>query len=163
MFRRWTSKMLRVPADERAERSHHPATLTERQTSAVLTRRLFIQRVGSALALLLVPLQRWLPGGATVENKVLRMRPVAGLRYSRATWNHIKNRIFPSREALVAELPHRGLIFHIEELPVRLSEDELKKLFAGNRSLDKRRASDAQAFAAIIAAVSDRGGMLRSA
>jgi hypothetical protein len=163
MFRRWISKMSCGPADERAEHSHHPATLTERHTSAVLTRRLFIQRVGSALALLFVPLQRWLPGDAPVENKVLRMRPVAGLHYSRAACNHINNRIFPSREALIAELPHRGLIFGIEELPARLSEDELKNLFAEKRSLDKRRVSDARAFAAIIAAARNRGEMLCSA
>ena len=71
----------------------------------------------------------------------------------------MRNRIFASRENLVAELPHRGLIFTIEEVPVTLSRDELKKLFDGKRSLDVRRTSDRRSSTTILAATENRSGM----
>lgn len=93
---------------------------------------------------------------------VLRMQPVAGVRYSRAALNHMRNRIFPSREALVAELPHRGLIFTIEQVPVTLSQDDLNKLFAGKRSLDVRRTADRRSSETILIAMEKGDGSLLS-
>jgi hypothetical protein len=132
-----------------------------------ISRRSFLGRIitlGSCVLLFTAkPLfnvfyRRLLPADAN-KPSILQMQPVAGVRYSRAAWNHMRNRIFASRENLVAELPHRGLIFTIEEVPVTLSRDELKKLFDGRRSLDVRRASDRRSSTTILAATERRPGM----
>jgi hypothetical protein len=132
-----------------------------------ISRRSFLGRIitlGSCILLftakpLFDVLNRRLSPADANKPSILQMQPVVGVRYSRAAWNHMRNRIFASRENLVVELPHRGLIFTIEEVPVTLSRDELKKLFDGKRSLDVRRTSDRRSSATILAATERHSGM----
>jgi hypothetical protein len=69
----------------------------------------------------------------------------------------MNNRLFASRAELVSELPHRGMVFAIEQVPVSLSAAELEKLFGGRPSLDKRRIKDRAAHDRIFAAVQQQG------
>lgn len=126
------------------------------------TRRTFVRTLGAFLGLLFVPLHQWI-GRGLLSQTVFRMLPVPGIRYSRADWNHMKNRLFSSRRALVDELPHRGFIFAVEEKPVLLSRAELDQLFSGRASLDNRRVQDRFAHGRILAAVGSADSAFRSA
>lgn len=127
-----------------------------------ISRRGFVARVTVLLSFLLIPHYRWLLKNLS-KQRIFRMQPVIGVRYSRADWNHMKNSVFISREALVAELPHRGLVFAIEQLPVSLSREELDLLFGGRASLDERHLRDRSALSRISAAVGEKDIILRSA
>ena len=118
---------------------------------ARLTRRAFVQRLGLLGGLLFFPIHSWFDSPVASNGKVFRMLPIDGIRYSRAARNHMLNRVFPSRAALIAELPHRGLIFTIEEAPVALAPQELRSLFATRLSLDRRRERDKSAYETILA------------
>lgn len=128
-----------------------------------LTRRAFIGRLGALCGLVLVPLQQWWGAERGRTGIVLRMLPVPGVRYSRAARNHMRYRLFLSREAIIAGLPHRGLIFTVEELPVTLSQQDLQKVFGTRRSLDRRRAADRRAYEAVWVAAENKSGFPESA
>ena len=122
----------------------------------LVSRRTFMQAVVGLVGLAIIPFHHWI-GGPLFQQAVFRMRPLSGVRYSRAAWNHMNNRLFASRAELVSELPHRGMVFAIEQVPVSLSAAELEKLFGGRPSLDKRRIKDRAAHDRIFAAVQQQG------
>ena len=71
------------------------------------------------------------------------MRPRAGVKYARADLNHMRFKFYPSREAAVARLPHRGLRFDLAELQLRVPAGvDAGRLFGGRKDLDIRVPAD---------------------
>jgi hypothetical protein len=127
-----------------------------------VSRRTFVQKLVGLVGFLVIPFHHWI-SDISSQQIVFRMQPVPGIRYSRAAWNHMGNRIFTSRRALVAELPYRGMIFAIEQVPVSYSREDLHGLFRGRTSLDKRRTEDRAAHNQILAAIDGEAKVLRAA
>jgi hypothetical protein len=136
-----------------------------------ITRRGFlgsILTIGSGILLFTVRpasdlFHRWFSPTRPKGPSVLRMQPVPRVRYSRAGLNHMRNRIFLSHEAIVRELPHRGLIFATEQVTVSLSPTKLQELFGDSVSLDVRRHKDEPNYKKIMAAATKFSKVQRAA
>ena len=77
--------------------------------------------------------------------EVVVLRPLKDQKYSNAAKRHFANKIYPSKEAALQRLPHRGLRFQIETCRLHVSADATTEtLFQKRQDLDIRVVSDQQ-------------------
>ena len=113
-----------------------------------MDRRNFIQKIGAGLAgLILLPqiskAYSFSAISAPSVVNVFALRAIPGIKYSRADLNHFAHKIYPSQQAALDRLPHRGLRYRVEPIQME-THCTLEQLFAGRKDIDTRVKSDQQ-------------------
>jgi hypothetical protein len=111
-----------------------------KNSGAHVSRRCFLRQSAVAAGLLAV-------GGlgslVATREQIWRVRPIPGIKYSRADLAHFRYKIYPSVAAAKGRLPHRGLRYQVERFDMALPDTvTIHALFGGRKDLDFRVASD---------------------